>query len=199
MSRSALKTAVLTAALALLATPAFAQSGGGVRITGVAANGSGCPNGSVTGLINGSVATLLFSSYNVTTTRQQPIQTKSCNVAVGLNVDTGLSVTATAFEYMGNMALDTRSGSRGFISVASGFAGGQMSRRTQTFRDDFNTIDVTDAVGGVVFTACKNNQTIARSNTSLTVMGAGAGEIQSLDVATYSMTILQLRVSSGRC
>jgi hypothetical protein len=196
MSRSILKTALLTAALTMIAGSAFAQ---GVRITGVAANGSGCPGGSVTGLINGNLATLLFDSFNVTTTRQRPIQTKSCNVAVALNVDTGLSVTATAFTYMGTMALDTDNRSVGFLNISSGFNGGRMSRRTIRFEDEFNSINEVDAVGAVVFTACRNNQTIARSNTSLTVMGSGVGEIGSVDIAAFNRTIFQLRVDRARC
>jgi hypothetical protein len=194
---SILKTALLTAAVMMFAGSAFAQNQ--IQITGIAANGSGCRAGSVTGLINGDTATLLFSGYVVNTTQQTPIQTRSCNVAVGLNIPTGLSVIATAATYMGTMALDTRRGARGFLRTTAGFSNGAMTGSTTVFTQQFKNIAVTDVIRAVAFEACTRNQTIARTNTSLTVMGSGSGEIQSLDVATFSQVLLSLRRSQARC
>jgi hypothetical protein len=196
--RNLLKTTLLAAAVIFFASPAFAQ----IQITGLAANGSGCPRGSVVALNNGDQASILFSAYNVTTSQRVPVQTKSCSVAVGMVLDEGLQVIVSQVQWMGTSSLSPGSTLSFIRSI--GFTGGPSIQRVQEFRGTRGgtTVPFTlrDQIGGVAFSSCFSRNAIARASTSLTARGANSvGEVQSADFNAFSTIILRLDSSRIRC
>jgi hypothetical protein len=179
--------------MALFASPAFAQ----VQITGVAGNGTGCPRGSVDVLIVGSEASVLFGNYNVTTTANAPVQTKSCNVRIGLGLQPGLTVSVTRITWMGTMDLGNRSA--GTFARALGFANRNVVSATRRFNPGFTSFSIVDQVGGITVNGCARTSAIAAANTSISVNGPGSGELQSADIATFSKMILTLNVRNNPC
>jgi len=187
---------VAGAAGMLLSGSAQAQD---VRITGIAANGSGCNANTVSALLAGSQASILFNSYTVSPTQQNPFQTRSCSVAVALSVNAGISVSAVNFQYLGTMALGPNS--FGAFTRTLFFAGQQISSNlTQQFpAGQFTQINLNDKGGGAVFSTCNNAETIVRANTSLTINGPGLGGVDSVDAAAFQTMILDLRAFAANC
>jgi hypothetical protein len=193
MLKKLIQGTLVATAMALFASPAFAQ----VQITGVAGNGSGCRAGTVEVLLLGSEASVLFGRYNVSTTPDRPIQTLSCQLRIGLGLQPGLTVSVTQITWMGTMDLGDRS--TGSFNRSLGFANQNVVSVTRRFNPGFTAFSIVDRVGGITVNGCQRTSAIAAANTAISVNGPGAGELQSADIAVFSRMVLSLRIGSIRC
>jgi len=111
---------VFAAVSALLSNAALAQE---VTIGGFITKGTGCPSGTVEGLLTGdpeslpNTLTLLFSQYIAEQGPGIPIgsRRKNCDITVNLNVPPGFSFTLVEAEY------------KGFADLAAGVTGTQRT------------------------------------------------------------------------
>jgi hypothetical protein len=200
MFKSSLKSMLLGAALVLLASPAFAQ----VQITSIIGNGTGCPanQGSVSAILQGNQASVIFGNYNVTTSANRPVQTKSCSVRVGLTFPTpGITLSVTSITWQGNATLSP--GSQAFFSRSFNFVGQNLVNTRTNFsntgNNPFTPFALNDRLGVVTFSSCSGASTILGANTTLSVMGPGASSIDTADVEVFSRMLLTLRISNVRC
>jgi len=184
-----LKSAVLAMALAMFSTPAFAQ---GVQITGVAANGSGCPSGSVSTLLDRDIATVLFSAFSVQTNIVNRNATTGCSIALGLRGGAaGVQIALTGLTYSGvtNLSRDTSAQLDRRYSIIGG-NGTTIQRTSRITRAGVQSFNIDDQVNTLVASTCNRPNFTLRSNTNLSLIGpGGAAEVDSLDVTVQSMRL----------
>jgi hypothetical protein len=114
--RQSLRFAACLAAASLAAHAAAqdAPSPGEVYVESFAANGNGCPAGTVSQNLSpdAKALTLLFSDFGVTTDARGGRPKKSCNINLRLHVPQGWVYTLFSVDYRGYVALDEDSEAR---------------------------------------------------------------------------------------
>jgi hypothetical protein len=176
----------MATALAFLAAPVFAQSE--LEISAVRTMGSGCPPRSVTVLVAGSQAAVLYSAYSVTGSATRSRQTRNCNVSIELRVPDRVTVSATGVDWSGIVALEPESAvvfeRRFFFGAARNVSATTRFRSAGIepflLQDDLSTSPVS---------GCRQQRVMLRANTALTLMGIGTASVDSADVAGAAIRI----------
>jgi hypothetical protein len=192
MLKRLIQGTLLAAAMVLFASDAFAQ----VTINRVTLNGTGCRNGTVDVILQGSEASLTFNSYVVSTSQTRTNVTASCNVRIGLTVGSGLSVSVARLNWMGSASIE-----RGVVNFARSFTvvgQGVVTATRQFTQSGFQTFNIVDEPRTVTISGCSQAQGILGANTTLNVQGRNnTAQVDTLDVAAFTQMLLRLRI--GNC
>lgn len=180
---------------------AFAQDPPPFRVRGLAANGTGCPSGTVDALAssgNGTQAlTILFSAF--TANGRAPVsgralgETRACNIAIDLEPQQGFQVALVNIETRGTIdVLGSQNTTRGLNNVVKvsreyffndEFMNGYHFPILDTYLVNSSSLYTIqeDSIGVVTYADC-NARIIARARMGLMTTGANnSGSIDSID------------------
>jgi endonuclease YncB( thermonuclease family) len=137
----------------------------------VSFSGTGCPQGTVQGVLNGDTLSIIFSAFEAKASRPNVVS-KSCNFRIGLNVPSGFNVQPISVKYSG--FADVPRGGSADLSVKILFQGREVpttDNLNQTFRAGFS--DVWSKHGGGIvlntINACRRPvSSVFGINTNLT-------------------------------
>ncbi|KAE8904508.1 hypothetical protein PF005_g2782 [Phytophthora fragariae] len=157
--------------------------------------GSGCPADTVTVVpsTDGQAVSVLFSQFSARTTGTDVNRDrKSCNLAVPVDVQSGISIGIFRVDYRGNAFVPNRSGSYGQFDAEYYFAGqrgpvASEKYKPGTDKDLFISHEI--GVGAVVWTPC-GASTNFRVNTAITaVKNTGTKEDTQMAIDSVDSTV----------
>ncbi|MEH2373281.1 DUF4360 domain-containing protein [Nostoc sp.] len=119
--------------------------------------GTGCPDGTAEGILNGDTLSITFSEFEAKASPPKVVS-KSCNLRIGLNVPSGLNVQPINVKYLG--FADVPQGGSADVNVKILFQGQEVrtiNKPKATFSPGFSDVWSKD-IGIVLGTinACKN-------------------------------------------
>ncbi|MEH2373282.1 DUF4360 domain-containing protein [Nostoc sp.] len=155
--------------------------------------GTGCPQGTAEGILNGDTLSITFSEFEALASPPKVVS-KSCNLRIGLNVPSGLNVQPINVKYIG--FADVPQAGSAAVNVKILFQGQiipTINNPNATFGPGFSDVWTKD-VGVVLGTinACKNPvSSIFGINTNLTARARGipANQETQIRIDTIDTTI----------
>ena len=157
--------------------------------------GSGCPKNSVAIIpsSDGQTFSVLFSEYNAETSRGVNRDRKSCNLAVPVNVKSGVSIGIFRVDYRGNAFVPNVRGASAQFDAEYTFAGQRGPSITKTFQPGFNDdifISNKISVGAIVWSPC-GASTNFRINSAVTALkrNTGAGDEVQIAIDSVDATV----------
>lgn len=161
----------------------------------IAANGIGCPSGTVTATAtadNKNVA-ILFSAYSAITNDSNPVATANCNIAIPLSVAPGLSVGILDIDWRGSVFAAPGA----FINFHREFffsgSDGPI-RDTNWISSGFENFLLNDRPPFASYSDCEGGALIARADTSATVIGADSlFSLRAADVGAQLLLAINIR------
>ncbi|TMW64111.1 hypothetical protein Poli38472_014228 [Pythium oligandrum] len=159
--------------------------------------GSGCPKDTVAVIpsTDGHSVSVLFSAYSAVTSSTTTRDRKSCNLAVPVDVKSGVTVGIFRVDYRGNVFVPNKNGSYAQFDAEYYFAGQRGPLATQkypanSFQDLFISHEV--PVGAVVWSPC-GASTNFRVNSALTAYKTpslrGDGEEVQIAIDSVDTTV----------
>jgi hypothetical protein len=154
-------------------------------------SGTGCPSFSVSSALSpdGGALSLLFDNFVVNADRIIPVDRKTCNFAVPIQVPTGYRVSIIGIDYRGFNSLPV--GAKADFSVEYFFAGGSTSPFRTTFNgpltSNYLLQDTLDATN-LVWSSC-GGADVLRVNNALVVTTNAAGEQAQSTVDSIEVTV----------
>lgn len=193
--------AVLSVALLLCSSFAMSKTvlinGTPIEIGEITANGSGCPQGTVTASANAdnTQVAILFSQYKAVTNAANPNDTTDCNISIPLSVDPGFSVGVIDIDWRGSVFVKDGA----FINFHREFffSGSEgPSEDKYWYQPGFENFVLNDTPVFVHYSSCDGTPLIARADTAATVIGENS--LFSLRSADVSAELL-LNLNVKRC
>jgi hypothetical protein len=203
--KNALKAGIAAMALMVFAAPAFAQNvSQDVIIRQVVANGSGCPAQSTVAVLNGNLASILFSQYRAVTTQNRRSDQKACTVSLAMSlVSNAISLTAVQIQWNGNAIINR--GSNFLFQRFAGFTGAGSVQRTLNVRGTSDgqivPIQEVDTPMAITITGCRNTNVIANFRTTIAVTGPAGTDvaIDQADAVGFQQILVALRPQRITC
>jgi hypothetical protein len=153
--------------------------------------GSGCPKDTVAIIpsTDGQSVSVLYSAYSSATTADVIRDRKSCNLAVPVDVKSGISVGIFRVDYRGNVYVPKINGAFAQFDAEYYFAGQRGPVVTQKYnpgasKDLFITNEI--PVASIVWSPC-GASTIFRVNSAITASKPKAGKSDDVQIAIDSV------------
>lgn len=129
---------LLGSTLILFSISARAENPHNVTVKNISAFGSGCPAGSVSGIVSpdGESFSILMDSYVVESNGNRQLDRKNCEITVELNVPQGWSYQVISADYRGFVSVER--GSIATHQVQYAFEGGRAINEKRHARHSFN-------------------------------------------------------------
>jgi hypothetical protein len=158
--------------------------------------GSGCPANSVAVIpsSDGQSVSVLFSAYNAETSRSASRDRKSCNLAVPVDVKSGISIGVFRVDYRGNAYVPNASGASAQFDAEYYFAGQKGPVVTKKFQPGFNDdifISNKISVGSIVWSPCgaSTNFRINSAVTALKTRASSNGDEVQIAIDSVDTTV----------
>jgi hypothetical protein len=153
--------------------------------------GSGCPKDTVAIIpaSDGQSVSVLFSAYSAVTTADVQRDRKSCNLAVPVDVQSGVSIGIFRVDYRGNVYVPPRNGTFAQFDAEYYFAGQRGPVIAQkyspgTASDLFITNEI--PVSAIVWSPC-GSSTVFRVNSAITASKPTLGASDEVQIAIDSV------------
>jgi len=123
-------TLYIVAAVALAVAPVGPAQAAGASVGRVSVGGTGCPAGTASASLSGTVLSLKFTQYRASAGGARGFDRKACGIAIPFTAPPGKSVAIVGVQLKGRAALPA--GAKGTISAETFFAGGNGPVISQT-------------------------------------------------------------------